>query len=62
MATAALTDVRPQRFHLIRSFAELFALAMRYERLFDLSDAELAARGQTRETLAKRFIDEAGEI
>ena len=62
MSTATLAQAHFQGFGLVRSFAEVFSLALRYERLFDLSDAELEARGLTRDALAKGFIDEAGRL
>lgn len=61
MATATLAAEHLRGFSLIRSFADVFALALHYERLFDLTDAELNARGLTRDGVARSFIDEAGK-
>ena len=46
-------------FGLFSRLARSYSMAQRYEHLFNLSDADLAARGMTRADLTKAFIDEA---
>lgn len=43
-------------FAAITEFGRLFAHARRYEQLFAMSDAQLAARGLDRDGLSKAYI------
>lgn len=58
MSAATATFTRPLSFSLgfLGRFAKLFGDARRFEQLFDMSDAELAARGLSRDELVRSYI------
>lgn len=57
-ATATATAVRPFAISLefVSTFFRLFARARRFEQLFEMSDAELARRGLSRDALVRSYI------
>lgn len=59
MSTQVLTSTPDAGiFAALRGFARSFGLALRYRDLIEMSDAQLAARGLTREGLPREFIKE----
>ena len=63
MTTAILTSERSNTLaRIFTGFPSAFSLVLRYKTLFQMNDAELAARGLTREDLNKNFIDEASQL
>jgi hypothetical protein len=45
-------------FSTLRGLGRSFSLALRYRDLVEMSDAQLAARGLSRDALSQHFIDE----
>ena len=50
----------PIRFGFLTKFIALFASTRRFERLFELSDAQLVARGLDRDALVRNYISGIG--
>lgn len=63
MTTATLTAEIGSTFaKIFNGLPNAFSLALRYQNLFQMNDAELAARGLTRADLNQKFIDEASKL
>ena len=63
MTTATLTATHNSSIAaMLWSIPNAFSLALRYKTLFQMNEAELAARGLTSEDLKQSFIDEAAKM
>lgn len=56
---SSLAGLNPMK--LFKGIAQSYALAQEYQHKFSLSDADLAARGLTRQALIEAFIKDAGK-
>jgi len=59
-ATASAAFTRPHTQGFLGRFTQLFSHAKRYEQLFEMSDAQLAARGLSRDGLVRSYISGLG--